>query len=231
MKLSKTVLAILCLTGATISPLLANAGETPEHQEPVATANTAGLDNASSFGKRGQWFLMAPTLSVWRDSFDNASGFSGSHVGNYGLEMVLGTFIRDHLSLGVDLAASYLTAENGAAAPAQPQSYSSWSTSAQLRVGWQRALNGWFSLWPTVGLGGSYSHNETPFDDGSGTASTATSTTKGLLGTIELPLLLHVSRHFFVDVSWIARVSSSWTSSGNQLQGNTFTLIGLGGWI
>jgi hypothetical protein len=100
-------------------------------------------------------------------------------------------------------------------------------------VGWQRSLSSWVSFWPKIALGGSYaSSDQYAYDLQTQTPSKRQLSTYSIGADARLPLVLHVTRHLFVELAYETNVTVWRGDVFHSVQvASGQTTLGLGGWF
>jgi len=197
----------------------------------AATLPNQSSEFASGFGQRGQWYLMAPLVQASHSHYDTSAGYGVDSSHSLAMELTFGKFVRDRLSLGLDVAMSYQWSDQVMGPANQSQGYADWNPSLYVVLGWQRPLGAWVSFWPSVSVGGSYIHWEDTAYDVDGNMSKQTHHGESIEGTVALPLVLHVTRHLFMEMSWVGRLSGQDNRGASTIGMTTGVTFGIGGWI
>ncbi len=199
----------------------------------VGAGRTPSLEpsNEPEFGQRGQWYLYAPTLMAFHTRY--ASPVPVTSINSLSAALEVGTFVRNHLSLGLAVTGDYAWQSQ----PLDPSiggtdGYTNWSTAFELVAGWQRPLAAWVSFWPKLKLGGSYGrYDQSVYDSTSGTQSNVQASMHGFIASLRLPLVLHVTRHLFAELAWELRTGFIHNYQYDSYQATGQASIGLGGWL
>jgi hypothetical protein len=197
--------------------------------QEATTSNAAGTSVTQSnpepaFGQRGQWYLYTPSLLGYHRSYPDTPLFSDN---GFQLGMELGTFVRDHFSVGLQVNGAYGW-EKPQGSPAGDR-LDNWNTRLALVLGWQRPLSSWVSFWPKLSLGGSYGRSEQYYDS---EASKRQLSTYWIDANVRLPLVLHVTRHLFVEIAYEIDAGVVRGDIAHAVQvSSSQALVGLGGWL
>ena len=222
------------INGALIVTAMASFASVGNAQE-VAVENTPHAQvvppaTEAEFGHHGQWYLYAPSLLALHTKYAGTS-MTDNNVFGFGAE--LGTFSRDHFSLGLGIQGQYGWQHQQVFPAEGSDRYANWTAGLSLVAGWQRPLSSWVSFWPKLSVGGTYGRaDQIVYEVESGTSSKEQESTYAITTTVRLPLVIHVTRHLFVEVAYQIVVDS--THIGQQydgLQASTQTTLGLGGWL
>jgi hypothetical protein len=222
----------LMVQGAILVTALAAFSPVTNAQEVAASTGASPAAAAPSpqpdFGRRGQWYLYAPSLQALHTHYNMPNGPTNSGL-SLGVE--LGAFVRDHLSIGLRLDGYYSWQKQPVSSLATDD-YDSWSGRAQLVVGWQRPLSSWVSFWPKLALGGSYGRaDQQTYDAATDTMSKQTVGRYWFSSSVRLPLVLHLTRHLFMEAAYEVVVDSGHDSQYDSVQVWGNPSFGLGGWF
>ena len=207
-------------------PSVVNAQEDPT--SPATGASTVQTNPEPAFGQRGQWYLYTPSLLGYHRSYPGTPRFSDNGL-QLGVEF--GTFVRDHFSVGLRINGSYGW-QKQQGSPAGDR-LDSWNTGIDLVVGWQRPLSSWVSFWPKLFVGGSYGrYDQYVYDPEGVTSSKQELSTYWIDVSARLPLVLHVTRHLFVEIAYEIDVDVGRGDTIHAVQASSSqTTLGLGGWF
>ena len=204
------------------------------HAQGPATNNTVAASAVEpnpqpAFGRRGQWYLYAPSLLALHNHYQGSPMVSGNMVS---LAMELGTFIRDHFSLGIWIGGQYSWQESQDASPSGSDSYENWGTDFGLLAGWQRPISSWVSFWPKLYVGGAYGRADgIAYDAESGAQSKQQFGTYSVNTNVRLPLVLHLTRHMFMEIAYQVSVGIGHSHEFDSVQTTGQTSFGFGGWL
>jgi hypothetical protein len=149
------------------------------------------------------------------------------------LGMEVGSFIRDHFSVGLRFDGSYGWQKQQVSSGSDSDRFDSWNAGLRLVMGWQRPLSSWVSFWPKVSIGVSYGRSDQyAYDPQLETSSKQQVGTYWIDASARLPLVLHATRHLFVEVAYEI---DAMVGRGDYLHtvqcsaGQTW--VGIGGWL
>jgi Autotransporter beta-domain len=222
-------IVVLAIVGfaTTAKAQSAQSIETISHR-PVVEQNTE-----PALGQRGQWYLHTPSLFASHTHYD--PDLSGALLSSNSLSLSaeVGRFVRDHFSLGVEVGGQYgWQTQNLGIAGSDSDRFANWTASLHLLAGWQRPLAAWLSFWPKVMLGGSYGRMDNMvYDAVAGTDNKETSSSYSIDAGLRLPVVLHVTRHLFVEAAWSLYASFGHNQQFNSIEAMSLTSLGFGGWI
>jgi hypothetical protein len=222
------------VSGAIVVTAMA-AFTSASHAEEATSGNAtvssaAEATSEPAFGQRGQWYLYAPTLLGYHRNDQGTTRFINNGL-QFGGE--LGAFLRNHLSVGLRIDGSYGWQTQQVSSAGDSERFGYWSTGLRLVVGWQRPLSSWVSFWPKLSLGGSYGRSDQyVYDSESETSSKRPLRTYWIDASARLPLVLHVTRHLFVEIAYEIDVDVGRGDSVHSVQATSSqTGLGLGGWF
>jgi hypothetical protein len=226
--LFKSAIVIIAIVAVTSTAHAQDVGVAGASRGPMPVQR-----GEPEFGQRGQWYLYAPYLFAGHTSYNGSGGSLMTTNNSLALSVELGTFVRNHFSLGVDVEGDYgwqkLYPDPSTGGS---DTYTNWSTGLQLVAGWQRPLASWVSFWPKVKLGGAYGRSDqSVYDVGAGAQSTQQMTSYAVSAALRLPLVVHVTRHLFVEVAWELQTSFTHNDQYDDYQATGLTSLGLGGWL
>jgi hypothetical protein len=200
----------------------------------TANANVADQSNPpnleTGFGQRGQWYLFAPTVDAAKTTFNQSNGASMGPMIGMGIQA--GTFVRNRFSLGFAIDGGYGTQKMVIDTSGTTDRLVNWQVALSAVAGWQRPVSSWVSFWPKIKVGGAFGRSDQAgYDPGVDLYSKTRVNNYGLSASVQLPVVLHVTRHLFVEVGWQLLASLGHNAQLDDLRGTGNTYFALGGWL
>jgi hypothetical protein len=171
----------------TLAPLVVDTSSIPSPPPPAPAP--------ARFGRRGQWVMMGSSNSLGISN-ETYSGSSATYF-NVGAEIGIDHFVANHVSVGVDAAASYGNSKSYGATTLSEATSTYYS--GGIRFGVNVPLNESFSWYPRLTLGLASSHSRiTPLSsfDGAPVGPPGSQSSVGPWINLYAPVLLEPASHF-----------------------------------